>query len=339
VLALKPSADDPIELVLAPLDRLRIRTLRWTMPLSSRLARAREARVALIGASVILLAALASVLTPLWLLALGPIVLGVPHLLADIRYCVIRPGWHRERILWLTAGAPLLAVALGAGFELGLLGVAASAIVISGEVRRRAAVATGALALAVAAWRFDALADLALAHAHNFIAVALWTAWRPRSSKLHVIPIALFMLVCVALLLGLGDSPWSRDGVGLPEGLDQSTHLATLAPGLPAAWASRLVVLYCFAQAVHYGVWLRLVPEDDRPRPTPRSFRASYRALRSELPAWLLAGFALAAVGLAIWACTDLLEARTGYFRFARFHGVLELLAAGLLIVRGRRPA
>jgi hypothetical protein len=27
-------------------------------------------------------------LAPMWMLALGPIVLGVPHLLADLRYCV-----------------------------------------------------------------------------------------------------------------------------------------------------------------------------------------------------------------------------------------------------------
>lgn len=331
-------SSDPVELALAPLDRVRARALRETMPLSSRLAGDREARVALIGVSVILLAAAATLIVPLWLLALGPIVLGVPHLLADLRYCVIRPGWQHERALWLTAGVPLLAITVGAGFEIGLLGVAASALVISGDRRRRAAVAVGALALAVAAWRFDTLTDLCLAHLHNFIAVGLWAAWRPRTSKLHAIPIALFVLGCAALLLGFGDWTWSRTA-SLPEGLDHAIHLATLAPGIASPWASRLVILYCFAQAVHYGVWLRMVPEDDRDRPTPRSFRASYRALRDELHPWLLAGFALATLGLAIWACVDLVEARTGYFRFARFHGMLELLAIGLLIAHGRRRA
>src|SRR5690606_21882681 len=310
---------------------------------SRRRAGGREARVAVVGVSVSGLAALGTMLAPLWLLALGPIVLGVPHLLADLRYCVVRQGWQCERILWLTAGVPLLAIALGAGFEIGLLGVAASALAIRGEapgrrarLGRRAAVVAGALSLAALAWRFDTIADLCLAHAHNFVAVALWIAWRPRVARLHWIPIGLFALGCGALLLGVGDSLWSRT-VDLPAGLDRATHLATLAPGLPGAWASRLVLLYCFAQAVHYGVWLRMVPEDDRERPTPRSFRASYRALRAELHPAILAGFALAAVGLALWASIDLVAARTGYFRFARFHGILELLAAGLLIVHGRR--
>lgn len=341
----RPGMSQYIEVALAPLDRARVRALHWTMPLSSRLARAREARVAAIGVSVVVFAALATVLAPLWLLALGPIFLGVPHLLADLRYCVVRPGWHRERALWISAGVPLLAVACGAGFEIGLLGVAASALIISGELRRRVAVAAAALVLAWVGWRLDSLADLFLAHAHNFVAVALWAAWRPRATKLHWIPIAGFLLFGAALLLGIGDAIWLRGDAGLSSGLDRSSHLATLAPELsarrsaaegPGVWASRLVLLYCFAQAVHYGVWLRMVPEDDRERPTPRSFRASYRALREEIHPLILAGFALAAVALAIWACVDLVGARTGYFRFARFHGTLELLAAGLLLAHGR---
>lgn len=328
---------DFVELALAPIDRARARVLRGTMPLSSRLAGDRETRVAVVGLSAVGFAALATSLAPLWVLALGPIILGVPHLLADVRYCVVRPGWHRERILWLTAGVPLLAIAFGAGFELGLLGVAASVLAIPGDVRRRAAVAIAALALALAAWRFGSIADLCLAHGHNFIAVALWAAWRPRETKLHWLPIAAFALLTALLLLGVGDSVWSRAPAGLPEGLDQASHLATLAPEIPSPWASRLVLLYCFAQAVHYGVWLRMVPEDDRKRPTPRSFRASFRALRDELSPVVLAAFALAAFALAIWACVDLVEARTGYFRFARFHGMLELLAIGLLLSHGRR--
>jgi hypothetical protein len=335
------SASDVVEFALAPLDRIRVRTLQWTMPLSSRLARAREARVAVVGTAVVVFAALASLLVPLWLLALGPIVLGVPHLLADVRYCVVRPGWHRERALWITAGIPLLAVACGAGFELGLLGLAASALVIAGDLRRRIPVAVAALGLALVGWRLDSLADLFLAHAHNFVAVALWACWRPRATKLHWIPIAAFGLFAAALLLGIGDPVWSREVAALPDGLDQSSHLAALAPGVPGGLASRLVILYCFAQAVHYGVWLRLVPEDDRDRETPRSFRASYRALCGDFHPVLLAGVALLAAGLAIWACVDLVDARSGYFRFARFHGMLELLAAGLLLAcpRARGPA
>ncbi|XXF76315.1 hypothetical protein P2318_25100 [Myxococcaceae bacterium GXIMD 01537] len=58
---------------------------------------------------------------PLWSLALGPVLLGVPHLLSDVRYLVVRPGLHRRTGLAVCAGVPLLAVGLGAGPEVGLL--------------------------------------------------------------------------------------------------------------------------------------------------------------------------------------------------------------------------
>ncbi|WP_146658692.1 hypothetical protein [Enhygromyxa salina] len=329
---------DPLERALAPIDRVRVRLLRATMPISSRLAGTRDLRVGVIGVSVVIVALLASLLAPLWMLALGPIVLGVPHLLADLRYCVVRPGWHRDRRLWLTAGVPLFAVGVGAPLEVGLLGVAASALVIDGGAARRIAVVAAALGLAVGARALGVTADLIFAHAHNFVAVGLWAAWRPREGKLHLAVLATFVLVSLGLTLGLGDFVWSAGlAAGIPAGLDARTHVATLAPTLHDPWALRVVLLYCFAQSVHYGVWLRLVPEDDRDRPTPRTFRASYRALCGELSPWVLGLFTLAAIGLAIWACVDLTQARTGYLRFARFHGVLELMAAGLLIVGGRR--
>jgi hypothetical protein len=274
------------------------------MPLSSRLAGARELRVAVLG-------------------------------LADLRYCVVRPGWHRERRLWLTAGIPLVALGFGAPLELGLLGVAASALVLGPHSQRKLLVVGAALCLAAITHALDSTADLIFAHAHNFIAVAMWATWRRRESRLYLLVLASFVLASAGLMLGVGEFAWTSSlAANLPAGLGASTHVESLAPALPQSWALRLVMLYAFAQSVHYGVWLRLVPEDDRPRTTPRSFRASYRALRDELGALLLLGFALAGVGLAIWACVDLVEARTGYLRFARFHGMLELTAIALWVSR-----
>lgn len=269
-----------------------------------------------------------SMVAPLWLLAIGPIVLGVPHLLADVRYCIVRPGWHRERRLWVTAGIPLVALSCGAPLEIGLIGVAASALVLGDprDTRMRLVVAA-ALCLAAITYAVGSTADLVFAHAHNFIAVAMWATWRRRATRLHQLVLASFVLASVAITFGLADFAWTtRLAADLPTGLDAATHANSLAPALPHEWALRLVMLYAFAQAMHYGVWLRLVPEDDAPRPS----------LRDEFSTPLLVGFALACVGLAIWACIDLAEARTGYLRFARFHGMLELTAIGLWL--SRRP-
>ena len=40
-------------------------------------------------------------------LAVGPLVLGVPHLVADLRYLVVRPGLHRRAAFWPVAVSAL----------------------------------------------------------------------------------------------------------------------------------------------------------------------------------------------------------------------------------------
>jgi cytochrome b561 len=100
--------------------------------------------------------------------------------------------------------------------------------------------------------------------------------------------------------------------------------------------AGRLVLAYAFAQSVHYMIWLRLVPEDDRERPSPRTFRASWQALRADLGPLVLAVAFACALGLAGWAVHDLARAHAGYFRFAQFHVLLELCVLATLLTEGR---
>jgi len=97
----------PLEGLLYVADRLRGRLLYATRPWSGRLAGDREARVAFMGVVTVAAAAAGALSFPLWMLALGPILLGGPHLLADIRYCVVRPGWHRDPATWVAVFAPL----------------------------------------------------------------------------------------------------------------------------------------------------------------------------------------------------------------------------------------
>ena len=79
------------------------------------------------------------------------------------------------------------------------------------------------------------------------------------------------------------------------------------------------------------------LPDEDRGRATPTSFRASHQALRQDLGDLGLGVAALLALGLAAWAVFDLLHASHGYFRVARFHGHLELMAGALLLLERRR--
>jgi hypothetical protein len=98
----------------------------------------------------------------------------------------------------------------------------------------------------------------------------------------------------------------------------------------------RLVLLYAFAQATHYVVWLRLVPEDDRPSKSPRSYGQSFRALTGDLGGLLLWVSVIGALALVGWAVFAPGAARDGYLRLAFFHGHLELAAGALLWAEGR---
>jgi hypothetical protein len=105
-----------------------------------------------------------------------------------------------------------------------------------------------------------------------------------------------------------------------------------------SAWTGRLVLAFAFAQSVHYSIWLRLIPDEDRDRPTPRTFAASFRALRTDFGAPLLVGAILAALAVAGWSVFALIHARTGYLRAALFHGYLEYAAVALALLEQRRP-
>lgn len=323
-----------------PLDALRLFLLRRLAPFAAMraLIGRRGLRVAVTGTAVVLVSLALTIGAPLWLLALSPLVYGMPHLLADVRYLIVRPGFHRRLALCLCAGPPLLVAACGGGSRAGFLAVFAAVLCARASLRARAALAVPALLLAALSHRLGYTMDLVVAHLHNFVAVALWWAWRRRrgEGRLHLLPLGLFGLSSLALL-GWGDRAAGAFASLLPEpaGQDLDYQIWWLAPGLSASLGARLVLCFAFAQAVHYGIWVRLIPEEDRPQRTPRSFAASVAALRADLGAWpLLLTFALALL-LCAWALVDLAAARVGYFRLALFHGPLEFCAVALFILEG----
>jgi hypothetical protein len=167
--------------------------------------------------------------------------------------------------------------------------------------------------------------------------VALWWWWRPRSDRRAAWAIVGFVIGLV--LLGSGFGEWcllqAHGYVAPRSGLtfDRLSH--EIAPLSDASWALRLMLSFAFAQSVHYGVWLRMIPDEDRERPTPRSFAASYRALRDDFGTVPLLICATLAGGLMIWAIVDLTGARAAYLRGALFHGYLEFAAIALFWVEG----
>jgi len=356
----------PIEAALAraeqalwPLDELRglgFRVLAGSSPAGRRLAASRNARVALLLTAHATAAFVLAVVAPSFLIAVTPLVFGVPHLAADVRYLLIRrasPRW------WLLASA---------GFGLALIGIR-----IAAEVRPSAApslpveqaiaaawVVLGAVAALIAArsprgWvvlvAALGLASVAVAaprpfrmmllHGHNLVAVVLWLALFRRGGRLIVTPIVapVAAIVLGALLLASGCAlGWTlHHGWLSVAGLHLFAATDWLAPGLPDQMAVALTTAFAFLQAVHYAIWLVAVPAGDRPGDGGRSWRMAWRALIRDfrpggVTAVVLLTVAVAAAGLVAAA-----PARRLFLSIGSFHAWLEL--AVLATALGRAPA
>ena len=202
----------------------------------------------------------------------------------------------------------------------------------NGSLGRRLGVGLSAAGLVAAAALTEPWSSLIMAHAHNLVAVALFWAWRGRIRAWHLVPIAAFALGYGGLLAGLFDGLALE--TSMPPGLGLARWREWLAPGL-GTLGPRLVLAFAFAQGVHYGVWLRLVPDEDRARETSRTVRRTFRELFDDC-GWLVGAAAIATLVFCAWGLRDLYGARDGYLSFARFHGSLELAVAALWLVEGR---
>jgi hypothetical protein len=326
-----------IEALLSPFDAARRGLLLLLGRPLQPLFRDRDARVTAWAMVLVLFALVATAIAPIVLLALGPIVLGVPHVISDVRYLVVQPGLHRLRRLWLVA-VPLVAVCFTSDVRVGLLAPAVAIAVAPAPLRRKAIGLAVTITLIALAYRVGSIADLFFVQAHNFVAVGLWWALRPARRRTQLVPVALFVAASLAIGLGALD-PILRVTHGFTSRLPFSLGelVVQIAPTRDPSLGLHLVLLYAFAQSVHYAVWLRLVPEDARPRTAPRSFSSSFRALRADLGGPVLAISLVSALALAGWAVFDLCAARDGYLRAAQFHGHLELAAIAFFATCGRR--
>jgi hypothetical protein len=322
------------------IDSIRARLYRALRPWLASLYADRARRVMWLGLFSIAVSFTVTLVAPLWLLALGPVLLGVPHLVADARYLVVQPKVHeRGPLAWLAA-FPLVATGFGAPAFVSLLALVPAVLLARASLARKAVglLAWGLLTALAFAWETSFL--LAFLHLHNLVALGWWWALRPRTKQAFVVPAA--VLAGTAFLLAGGAEPlitalggWqaSRSGTSFNEFVETSTPA-----GLGATAALRLVLSFAFLQSVHYAMWLRLVPEDARARPAPRPFRATWDALVKDFGVPLLAVFVGLALFIALWGLKDLQGARWGYLRLAAFHGYLELAVAALFLVERKSP-
>lgn len=317
----------------------------------TRLVGRRDARVALLATAQVALLLAVTVAKPVWLFVLGPVVLGVPHLAADVRYLVLRRGVARVVVALACAASAVVLV-------LRALEVAHVRVPEAGRVELLVAAAWIGGALVAGArergrrWPLLALAPLAvlalhasshawltrvvLAQAHNVVGVGAWLLLFRRHRRSALVPLAA-IATGVALLLSGCTLTWTMGADGL-EGLGVSLWRvgSFLAPGGSPTTGAAAVLVFVFLQAVHYAAWLAWIPQEELPGQGTFTFRMTGRALLRDLG---ITGLALAVAAAAVLAGAAAVDARAAvnaYMSLAAFHAYLELAMLAYFAARGR---
>lgn len=355
--AATPDADPEVDgmeraigAVTRPLDR--VRQLVWGISAKTAWGRAcvrdRGLRLAVLAVSHMAVAFALTLCLPLWLLLLGPIVLGAPHIASDIRYLLLKPPVPLGRLgLWLIL-APLLAMTvfrvvatLGGPFWaelevlLGATAMLGGVMVARGALGWRLVALVGVVGLTAIAMTNPYMSLVVIAHLHNVVAFGLWLYFL----KGEVSPRALAVVsVCYLGLSLLLLSPVVDDlAFGHASSVIGSFNLVymadTLAPGLPLELGLRWVLLFAFLQSMHYAIWLRLIPQRLDSRRAPPTFRRSLSRLRADFGTRAFVVLALVCIAIPLAAVFgDAEETRHVYLLAALAHGWVELAIISALL-------
>jgi hypothetical protein len=306
------------------LDFIRARTLRWTLrlPFTRELFVRRELRTPfwfLISLGINLFLVFRFPQIPFYW---GPLLLGVPHLLASFRYGVrSKDGFP----LYLFCSL-LMAVSLWAGgaqwmvlFPMILLLVG-----MNREGRGLRTLPAMAIVIVLAGGFFidGYRTALILAILHNFVAFAFWfRETRSRPERLGVF-LALFGTIVAALLIPVST------------GSGEIGDIAFLLTGLsPEPEVVRFTRIFLLTQSLHYFIWLKALPDQVAPSKVPRSFRGGVRDDRLWFGRSVHAVVLLVAGGLLALAFHSGLEpARRFYVQLAAFHGFAEFVFLSLRV-------
>ena len=342
---------------LRPLDGLRRRTLRalaGNRPVGRALARSRSARVSLFLTAHATAAFGLAVVAPSFLLAVTPLLFGVPHLAADVRYLLVRRGWPRA---WLSASAgfavALIAARLAAetdaklapplAVEQAIAGAwvvfGAAAGLLAAPSRRGWLVLAAAVGLAAAAVVEPRAFRMVLMHGHNLVAVVVWLFLFPRRGRLIWLAAAVILLGAALLFSGWLMSWTVGHGWLSVAGLHLLAAADWLAPGLPDGVALGLTTSFAYLQAVHYLIWLVGIPAADRAGDGGRSWRAAWRELGRDLGSAGLAAVVVLTLAVAAAGIVAAAPTRRLFLSLGSFHAWLELAVLAYALGRARSPA
>lgn len=268
-----------------------------------------------------MLSVAAVLVMPAAVLLAGPLFFGVPHVVAELRVLAQRVPISRLALSVILAPLVLL-ILLRLGAEFGLDRPAAADVVLgcaamllataarAGDPATRAGRMLIGVGISAFALYDTRLTTLLLAHLHNLVAIVLLVAWSGSIRRVRTAAALLAGTAMAIALLCIAATP--TDAPQFVTDLRES-----LAPDLPVGLGHRLVLVYAFAQLLHYVIWLVWMPQinagDTRRKPrTSDGF---------------VAAMVVAAVGMPMLAVIgNPIALREQYLALSSFHGWLELV-------------
>jgi hypothetical protein len=342
-----------LDQVVLPLDLVRGASLRF-LAKSRRLTRVlgqRETRIASLGAVQVLVLFFLTVRFPVALFFLGPLLFGVVHIAADVRYLALRLAPPRALLLaslapaaLLTAGRVLVGLhVLGAlqGARLDTaVGLAWVGVALAARWRGGGrALLLGAPLFAAASGLLLAYAEaceVAVTHLHNVAALVIWLTLFRRRPGWTAVPVALVIALTLGMLSG-AFLPWAaRHGGILAFGQTMARLGAVFAPGASPRVAMSVVMTLVFLQSVHYAVWTAWIPQECLPGEGTPTFRMTVRSLTADFGKVGLAVVAGTALAFAALACWHFRTSVLWYLTLVRAHTWFELAVFAFFI--GRPP-
>ncbi len=282
---------------------------------------------------------------PLWMLAVGPVLFGLPHLVASFRYSSdleFRKPFVTAALI-LSAIVCLIRLAqmkhwVGYGnsnaIEITALALLFLSMTLFFKARAdRWRIFAILVPLFVLSWTFPFPTIGALILIHNLVAFFYWYRAARTTADRQVVSVSLavFILANLAIFGGIFDSfffYFSTTGESSLLGMKVWEIGSLVLPGtIQYEWLARATVAYAFGQSIHYFIWLRVIPEQSLKNGTPTSFRQSLFYLRRDLGPRLAKFSILLVIALSsVWALNEFSWARIVYLSVAAFHGYSEFV-------------
>ena len=284
---------------------------------------------------------------PALALAVGPLVFGVPHVAASVRYLVLRRALSRPFVAGVVGlSAVLIALRVWAllspepslpiRIEMALGALAALLAAVFGYLRARV---TGTkphpmvwilvpvlIAQAVLLVHAPFLGRALFVHLHNLGAVVIWALLFRRRASGRTALVGASLAFAGSFVLGLlpfvPELPafgWGTSALGV----SLERVAAWLSPGAPPELARRLALAHVLTDGIHYAFWLGVIPDEAVRGQGTLGFRQTYRGLARDFGR-ALPWVALAALLVPLLALAGVPEVRAVYFSLAGFHGYLE---------------